>query len=79
MSNRDVKATMQELARMLELCLNGQETIKQNGFCLFVFPFVGPEEGKTQYISNAGRADACTAMKEVLARWEGETHTPGSA
>jgi hypothetical protein len=72
MSNRETKAVMQELAKVIELCLNGQETIKQNGFCLFVFPFVGPEEDKTQYISNASRADACIAITEVLARWEGQ-------
>jgi hypothetical protein len=63
---------MQELAKIVDLCLNGQETPKPYGFSIFVFPFNGTRETKTDYVSNAKREDVRTAMKEVLARWEGQ-------
>jgi hypothetical protein len=70
---------MQELAIAIDLCLNGQETPKRNGFCLFVFPFDGLEGTNTNYVSNAQRGDVRSAMKEVLARWEGQPQASGRA
>jgi hypothetical protein len=70
---------MQELAKAIDLCLNGQETPKRNGFCIFVFPFDGLEGTNTNYVSNAKREDVRSAMKEVLARWEGQPQASGRA
>jgi len=75
----DTTELMQQLAKAIDLCLNGQETPKRNGFCLFIFPFDGPEGAHTNYVSNTKRDDVKSAMKEVLARWEGQPHVSGTA
>jgi hypothetical protein len=70
---------IQELARAIDLCLNGQEDQKRNGFCLFIFPFDDLEGTNTNYVSNAKRDDVKAAMKEVIARWEGQPQVSGQA
>lgn len=70
---------MRELARQLDVYFNGDDTPKQVGFALFVFPFGGPENARTNYISNAARANMIVAMKEVLARFEGQAELKGRA
>ena len=66
---------MNELARMIdEIC---QDTFgRKIGFALLMFEFddmaKGPTgEGRINYLSNASRDDMRTALKELLARWEG--------
>ena len=70
---------MQELARQLDMYFNGEDTPKTVGFALFVFPFGAPENARTNYISNAVRSDMIVAMKEVLARFEGQAEVKGNA
>jgi hypothetical protein len=75
----DKTEVMQEIAKIVDLCLNGQETPKRNGFCLFIFPFDGLDGTNTNYVSNAKRDDVKSAMKEVLARWDGQPEVSGTA
>jgi hypothetical protein len=71
---------MQELAKAIDLCLNGQEDPKRNGFCLFIFPFDGiGASTNANYVSNTKRDDVRSALKEVLARWEGQLEVSGRA
>lgn len=41
---------------------------------LLVSPFNAPEGARTNYVSNANRADMLVAMKEIVARFEGRGH-----
>lgn len=52
---------------------------KTTGFVLLVFPFGDADSGRINYISNGDRADVVTAMKELIARFEGRMpETPGT-
>jgi TolB-like protein len=64
---------MQELARELDKSLNGgaKATDRENGFVLLVFPFNAPKGARTNYVSNGQREDIVTALKEIVARFEG--------
>jgi len=72
---------MNGLAHGVDTLLNGKETPRDerlNGFILLVFPFHG-HDGRCNYISNAGRADVVTMLKEQLARFEGQPEVSGNA
>ena len=78
---------MQRLAKTLDAKLNGEDArgrlskpnSRQNGFVLLVFPF-GAEEGRrTNYVSNGDRHDILTALKEIVARFEGQPELRGNA
>ena len=55
---------------------------KETGFVLLVFPFGDADSGRINYISNGDRHDCVTAMKELVARFEGrhpaETQSGGT-
>lgn len=69
---------MRELAQALDEIFNGAERPKKVGFALLVFEFGSPAE--INYISNARRQDMISALKELVARWEGRVHdTEGHA
>lgn len=70
---------MRGIAGGLDKVLNGDRDPKPNGFVLLVFPEDGEHGARTNYISNCPRSDVIAAMKEVLARFEGQPLTPGSA
>lgn len=74
---------MQVIAQTLDSFLNGDGRGKIDerkiGFCVLVFPFGGAEGQRTNYVSNAERRDMIVALKEVLARWEGQPEIHGHA
>ena len=71
---------MNHLAHALDRILNaGKLPMKDTGFVLLVFPFVG-HEGRCNYISNANREDIIVLLKEQLARFQGMPEVkPGRA
>ena len=75
----ETRIMMQEMANAIDLALNGNETPKLNGFVLFVFPFDAPEGARTNYVSNAARRDIVVALKEIIARFEGQAEVKGRA
>jgi len=44
-----------------------------------MFPFDTPEGARTNYISNADRRDIVVALKEIVARFEGQPELKGRA
>ena len=75
---------MNELARRLDRVFNGdlRGADRPTGFVLMVFPFTGPStgNGRCNYISNgADRKDIVTLMKEMIAKFEGQPETKGTA
>ncbi|WPE19935.1 hypothetical protein [Shinella zoogloeoides] len=70
---------MRALAKTLDGILNPPGGRKTIGFALFTFPIDGPEGARTNYASNCQRADMVIALKEVVARFEGQPHLPGRA
>lgn len=77
MSN--TKTVMQSMAQAIDDILNERGKPKKNGFVLLVFPLDMPEGNRTNYISNSQRADVLVALKEVVARFEGQAEQKGNA
>ena len=75
----DTNELMRAMAASLDEALNGETRPKKNGFVLLVFPFDGPEGQRTNYISNGKREDILVALKEIVARFEGQAHHSGRA
>ena len=75
----DTKNMMQSMASALDEVLNEKGKTKKNGFVLLVFPFEGPQGQRTNYVSNCQRQDIVVALKEILARFEGQPHQSGRA
>lgn len=75
----DTKKMMQSMASALDDVLNEKGKPKKNGFVLLVFPFDGPEGQRTNYVSNGQRQDIIVALKEIVARFEGQPHHSGRA
>jgi hypothetical protein len=70
---------MNRLARALNEYFNGDVPNSQRttGFVLLVFPFGSvPSRDRINYISNAERSDMITALKEIVARFEGRMMEP---
>jgi hypothetical protein len=72
---------MNLLAKRLDEQFNGDLDVKPRtvGFALLVFPLNEPLGGRVNYISNADRASMVVALKELLARWEGQPEVRGRA
>ena len=77
MSN--TKTVMQSMAQAIDDILNERGKPKKNGFVLLVFPLDMPEGNRTNYISNSQRGDVVAALKEVVARFEGQAEQKGNA
>ncbi len=75
----NTKILMQSMASALDEVLNEKGKPKKNGFVLLVFPFDGPEGQRTNYVSNGQRQDIIVALKEIVARFEGQPHQSGRA
>ncbi len=75
----DTANMMQSMASALDDVLNEKGKPKKNGFVLLVFPFDGPEGQRTNYVSNGQRQDVVVALKEVIARFEGQAQQNGRA
>lgn len=69
-------AMMQSIARSLDEVLNGPLMPKVHGFALLVFPFDQLDGGMVNYISNGDRKDVITALKQIIARLEGQADVP---
>jgi predicted component of type VI protein secretion system len=76
---KDTEALLQSVAAGLDKVFENRPGDKTIGFALFVFPFGAPKGARTNYVSNAERADMVAALKEVLARFEGRHHEGGRA
>lgn len=75
----DTTQLLQSIAGGLDSILNGEQRSKKNGFVLLVFPFDGPDNARTNYVSNAKREDIVIALKEIVSRFEGQPETRGYA
>lgn len=77
----EYRATMNRVAKSIDTSLNGAAVggDRKVGFVLLTFPFDGPDNARTNYISNADRKDIVVAMKEIVARFEGQAHVTGRA
>jgi hypothetical protein len=63
---------MTGIARALDETFNPNPNLpKTTGFVLLVFPFGDAQSGRINYLSNGERGDVVTAMKELVARFEG--------
>ena len=74
---------MNHLARALDKIFNGEDvhgTDRKVGFVLLVFPFNEDFTGRCNFISNgADRKDIVTLFREMIARFEGQAETKGTA
>lgn len=75
----DTQHLMQSLAKGIDEILNGNVMPKKNGFVVLVFPFDQVEDARTNYVSNCDRRDIIAALKEVVARFEGQPYQTGRA
>lgn len=75
------RVQMNNLAASLDKAFNGDKRGKDRstGFVLLMFPFDTVEGARTNYISNADRRDIVVALKEIVARFEGQPETKGHA
>lgn len=74
----EYREQMQKLAKLVDTYWNGPKQGHQRevGFILLVFPF--GQGDRINYISNAERRDVVVALKELVARFEGQDHeAPG--
>lgn len=70
---------MQAITGGLDEILNGGRQNKPNGFVLLVFSNNAELGARTNYASNCPRAEMIVALKEVLARFEGQPEIVGRA
>jgi len=75
----ETKRMMQSIATALDGALNEEGTPKRNGFVVLLFPLDQAEGSRTNYVSNCDRKDIVAALKEVVARFEGQPHQSGRA
>lgn len=77
----EYRALMNDIAAALDNAFNGDArgANRKVGFVLLQFPFDGPEGQRTNYISNANRKDIVVALKEIVARFEGQPEVRGTA
>ena len=75
------RAKMNTLAASLDKAFNGDKRgeDRETGFVLLMFPFGAEEGARTNYISNADRRDIVVALKEIVARFEGQPAIKGRA
>ena len=76
-----LKAQLQGLCIGLDDVLNGADARTpqaKNGLVLLVFPF-GATGERVNYISNCQRKDVLVALKEIVARFEGQPRVVGRA
>jgi hypothetical protein len=74
---QEMAAIVQALDEMFNGKIGGPD--RKTGFVLMVFPF-GDTTGRCNYMSNgADRRDIITLMREMIARFEGQPETKGSA
>ena len=77
----EIQETMQTLASTLDTLLNGpaKGADRKVGFALLTYN-MGEDlsgTGRINYVGNGEREDVLTALKELVARWEGRYSTEG--
>ncbi|MCQ8781698.1 hypothetical protein [Mangrovibrevibacter kandeliae] len=72
----DLSRTNQRLQGLARVIGPG---VAPSRFILLTFDPKGPAGSQTNYVSNIDRQDAIAAMKEIIARWEGQSQQKGSA
>lgn len=75
----EYRELMNGLARQLDYMFNKDTKPRETGFVLLVFPFGDAGSGRINYISNGERIDVVTALKEIVARFEGQPEMSGRA
>lgn len=70
---------MQALAARVDRVLNKDLPKRDLGFVILVFPFDGPEGARVNYVSNATRPEMLISLKEIVARFEGQSMEGGRA
>jgi len=77
----EYRETMNLLAKFLDRSFNGEARGKDRmtGFVLLVFPFGDGKRDRINYISNGNRDDIVIALKEIVARFEGQPEMTGHA
>ena len=75
----ETSKAMQSLAKLLDDILNTDATRRDYGFVLLVFDANGQQGSRTNYVSNCQRHDMIAAIKEVTARFEGQSLQSGRA
>jgi hypothetical protein len=75
------RAEMNATAAALDELFNGELKGKDRKVCfvLLITEFGNMEGGRVNYISNGSRRDCVTALKEILARFEGQPEQSGRA
>src|SRR6476659_4318287 len=68
---------MNNIAKILDMSFNPDLGERETGFVLMVFPF--NRDGRMNYISNARREDVIIALREQLARFEGQPEMKGTS
>jgi len=72
------KDPMQVMAKAIDTALNGGTLpLRFHGFALLVFPFDDENETMVNYVSNANHNDMVTALKALVARFEGQPKQKG--
>lgn len=81
MSRETTDLYMQTLARLVDsaMCKMQSATGPKLGFALLVFELDKPQGSRTNYVGSCRREDILVALKEVVARWEGQPHQAGRA
>jgi hypothetical protein len=72
---QDYREVMNDLAKMIDRILNEDMSKRTTGFALLMYPFGEAPKGRINYIGNGERADVLVALKELVARWEGQVPT----
>lgn len=70
---------MNALAMFLDDYLNSGGLPKKVGFALLIYEFGAAQGARMNYIGNGHREDVLIALKELVARWEGNDPAPGRA
>jgi hypothetical protein len=66
----ELHEVMNAIGRLIDETLNPDKKNRKWGFTLLMFE-LNTHEGRMNYLSNAAREDMLTAMKELIANFEG--------
>ncbi|PYB71302.1 hypothetical protein [Rhizobium wuzhouense] len=75
----DTKDVMKAIASAIDETVNPKGSPKSVGFVVLLFPFDGQPGNRVDYISNGNREDVVVALKEMVARFEGQPRQIGRA
>lgn len=66
------------IAQALDTTLNGPAPMPQTiGFVLLTYPFGSPGRTVISYVSNSDRDTVKLALRQLLARWDGQPEVVG--